>query len=58
MCSRPGCAVFNNEGGYYFMDRLLGRCYEPDQNVVKYLVAWEGYVVRICHSFDCLTDGS
>ena len=26
------------------MDRLLGRCYDPEQGVIKYLVLYEGYV--------------
>lgn len=40
MCARPGCP--NPRGGEFFMERLLGRCYVPDQDVVKYLVAYEG----------------
>lgn len=43
MCSRPGCII--SKGGEFFMSQLLGRCYVPDQNVVKYLVAYDGYVV-------------
>ena len=29
------------------MDRLLGRRYELNQGIVKYLVSYEGYVARI-----------
>jgi len=30
------------------MERLLGRCYAPDQGVVKYLVAFEGFGFDQC----------
>ena len=34
------------------MERLLGRCYIPNQGVIKYLVAYEGWdttsAVSIC----------
>jgi len=40
------------------MSQLLGRCYAPDQGVVKYLVAYEGHVVHICRLFGRLMDGS
>ena len=39
MCSRPGCR--NSIDQEYFMDRLLGRCYTPNQGVIKYLVCYE-----------------
>jgi hypothetical protein len=41
-CSRPGCNLSTSEE--YFMDRLLGRCYDFNQGVLKYLVLYEGYV--------------
>jgi len=30
------------------MDRLLGRCYVPDLDVIKYLVSYEGYNADQC----------
>lgn len=39
LCSRPGCAGAEIEE--YFLERLVGRCYVADQDVIKYLVAYE-----------------
>jgi len=30
------------------MDRLMGRCYEPNQGLIKYLVAYEGFDLKGC----------
>jgi len=39
------------------MERLLGRCYVQNQDVVKYLVAYEGFVVHVCRPSNCLMVG-
>lgn len=53
-CSLPGCNL--SRGGEYFIDKLVGRCYDPNEDKVKYLVAYEGYVAHICRSFDRFID--
>ncbi|KAF9777268.1 hypothetical protein BJ322DRAFT_730978 [Thelephora terrestris] len=40
-CSMPGCNVPKSEE--FFVNKLVGRRYDPDTGVVKYLVSYEGY---------------
>ena len=46
MCGMPECT--DPDGDQYFMDRLLGRCYVPEQDVIKYLVSYDGYGAHFC----------
>jgi hypothetical protein len=46
----PGCNLPKSEE--FFVNKLVGRRYDPDTGLVKYLVSYEGYVAHICCLFN------